>query len=193
MIEFPKPLPDLRTLLIRSVGTLVALSIVLAIATFLNLEAIEKSYAWSSDPRLAQSRITVWGRLLFPVAWILIVLYFAAVRFLMARLQRADDLSFKTALCVSVYSAIPLVGIGFLFGLYYAIFPYHQNSGVSAAISILCVGIAWVWEGFICVPGLETFGGLSRFRAVLTWLSPVIFSFCFCSPFLVLLIVMGGG
>ena len=180
----------LRPAALRGLAYLAAAAIILAIATYINVEEVSASYASVNYGSDRPDWLVASQRLLFPIAWTIIIFYSAMVRFLFARLQQADQIRFPDMLYVSMHAAIPLILVGFVLGLYYSFLPYDRNTGVGAAMSMAAVVVAFCWEGYICSAGFESIGGVSRVRAVLTWLAPALVTFCLCGPLLSVLVVI---
>jgi hypothetical protein len=170
------PPETLRRSLTIIIAALAAAGLILAMLTYANLKAIHAQYTGTFS---AAELPSPWERLAFPVVWLVIVAANALFRYISARIF-GDSADFKTMAYISLHAATPLMVVGFLIGVWTALFPFGPSDAFArGALAAGLFLLTFLYEGFICAAGLREYLQQNTGRAILTWVSPLA-GWCGC-------------
>lgn len=170
------PPETLRRSLYITVIALAGAGAILALLTYLNLTEIHARYA---DSFTQAYKPSPWERLAFPLVWIVAVTINSGFRYIAARIF-GDNADFSTIAHISLHAATPLMIVGFLIGIWTALFPFGPSEAFGrGALAAGFFLLTFLHEGYICTAGLRVYLQQNMGRAILTWLSPLA-GWCGC-------------
>ncbi|MBL8021338.1 MAG: hypothetical protein JNM27_16830 [Leptospirales bacterium] len=121
--------------------------------------------------------------IVFVLGWILFILFASTIRLGFLRVLGEKSRSFAIALFVTSFATVPPIAIAGIQRTLANLFPlslladYQFLLHLRIVITFFILVAAWLWEGLICMRGFKAQVEQNRGRAVLTWLSPYVFSF----------------